>query len=119
FRNSVISGQADRLREILARHPFLRDRINDTLFDLDAPAIVASRKNRAMVDALLDSGADINARSQFWGRTVGVLDDNDNPQMVSYLIERGAIPQMTDFVEAVKNKDAARVKALLEEQPAL
>ena len=51
-------------------------RIDRPLFETAAPAIVFCRRDRAMVDVLLDFGADINARSQFWGRTVGVLDDN-------------------------------------------
>jgi hypothetical protein len=71
-----------------------------------------------MVDVLLDFGADINARSQFWGRTVGVLDEN-SPQMRAYLIDRGALPEIDEFVEAVSARDAVVVRSLLVNTPAL
>lgn len=71
-----------------------------------------------MVDVLLEFGADINVRSQFWGRAVGVLDDNTS-EMRSYLIGRGAIPEIGDFVDAVQARDAATLRKLLATSPAL
>jgi ankyrin repeat protein len=116
FKEAVLRRDAAGLRTLVGAHPELRAEIDRPMFDTE-PAIVHCRHDRAMVDALLEAGAEINARSQFWGRTVGVLDDN--PAMRAYLIERGAIPQLDDFVAAVKAADAPAVRALLAASPAL
>ncbi len=43
-------------------------------FDQQALLIAAARTNRAVVDALLDAGADVNVRSRWWAGGFGVLD---------------------------------------------
>jgi Ankyrin repeats (many copies)/Ankyrin repeat len=116
FKETVRNRDAAGLRALLAEHPELQPEIDRPIFDTE-PAVVFCRRDRAMVDALLDGGADINARSQFWGRTVGVLDDN--PEMRAYLIQRGAVQEIDDFVAAVKAGDAAKVRALLAASSAL
>jgi len=117
FKDAVQKGDAAGLRALLARHPELRTGIDHPIFESE-PAIVFCRRDRAMVDVLLEFGADINARSQFWGRTVGVLDDNPL-EMRAYLIGRGAVPEIDGFVKAVKAQDAAKVRTLLANTPAL
>ena len=117
FKTAVQQGDAAGLRTLLTARPELRTAIDRQVFET-APAIVFWRHNRAMVDVLLEFGADINTRSQFWGRTVGVLDDN-TPEMRAYLIERGALPEIGEFVGAVKARDAAKVRTLLTNTPAL
>lgn len=117
FKAAVQEGDAAGLRTLLTARPELRDAIDRPIFET-APAIVFCRHDRAMVDVLLEFGADINTRSQFWGRTIGVLDDN-SPAMRAYLVERGALPEIGRFVEAVKAHDAAKVRTLLTHTPAL
>jgi Ankyrin repeats (many copies)/Ankyrin repeat len=116
FKETVRNRDAAGLRRLFAEHPELGAAIDRPIFDTE-PAIVFCRRDRAMVEALLDAGADINARSQFWGRTVGVLDDT--PAMRAFLIERGALPEIDDFVDAVKAADATKVRSLLAARPAL
>jgi hypothetical protein len=118
FKDAVRKRDAARLRALLAGHPELRSQIDRPDFEAAAPAIVFCRHDRAMVDVLLEFGADINVRSQFWGRAVGVLDDN-TAEMRAYLIQRGAIPEIDDFVEAVHARDAVNVRKLLTTSPAL
>jgi ankyrin repeat protein len=118
FKDAVTKCDAARLRALLAAQPELRKDIDEPLFEAAAPAVVFCRRDRAMVDALLEFGADINARSQFWGRTVGVLDDN-TPEMRAYLIERGALPEIGELVQAIRDRDAARVRQLFATTPAL
>jgi ankyrin repeat protein len=118
FKEAVRKRDAARLRAVLSVHPELRSEIDRPDFEAAAPAIVFCRQDRAMVDVLLEFGADINVRSQFWGRAVGVLDDN-TAEMRAYLIERGAIPEITDFIEAVHAGDAANLRRLLAASPAL
>ena len=117
FKDAVEKRDAAGLRTLLTAHPDLREAINQPVFHSE-PAIVFSRRDRAMVDVLLDFGADINARSQFWGRTVGVLDEN-TPPMRAYLIDRGALPEIDEFVETVRAGNAAAVRSLLVKTPAL
>jgi ankyrin repeat protein len=50
----------------------------------------AQRRNLAMIDLLLSSGADINARSRWWAGGFGVLDTCE-PEFAPRLIERGAV----------------------------
>jgi ankyrin repeat protein len=118
FEDAIERRDAGRLRALLAAHPELRTGIDRPIFGAAAPAIVHCRGDRAMVDVLLEFGADINAHSQFWGRTVGVLADS-TPEMRAYLIERGAVPEIDEFVEAVEARDAAKVRTLLAHTPAL
>jgi len=115
FKAVVESGNPDSLRDVLKSNSGIR--IDAPIFG-DAPAIVHVRENRAMVDVLLEFGANIDARNQFWGRTIGVLDDN-TPEMVEYLLSRGAHSGITEFVEAVKSGDARKVRQLLENRAGL
>jgi ankyrin repeat protein len=117
FVKSVRALDAVAVRELLLAHPELKALIDEPLFD-SQPAIVCARRHRAVVDALLDHGTDINARSQFWGRTIGVLDDN-SAEMRQYLLYRGAVGEVTAFVEAVQAGDVKRVDQLLSGSPAL
>ena len=84
FELAVRQRGADRLRAVFSAHPELRATIDRPLLDT-APAIVFCR------DTLLDFGANINVRSDWWAGGFGVLDDN-TPEMRAYLIERGALP---------------------------
>lgn len=63
FVHAVKALNASALHELLSAHPELRAILDEPLFDADQPAIVFARGNHAVVDVLLDYGADINARS--------------------------------------------------------
>jgi ankyrin repeat protein len=91
FKQAVARGDADALRRLFMECPDLKSRINDPLFAFDSPAIVAAAGagNRDLLEALLDLGADINARSGWWAGSFGVLD-NDRHDLVPWLLERGA-----------------------------
>ena len=57
---------AGALRQALESDPALRERIDTPAFAFDAPAIVAFANDAAIVDVLLDFGADPNRRSDWW-----------------------------------------------------
>lgn len=57
---------AAALREALASDPALRARIDAPAFPFNAPAIVAFAREAAIVDVLLEFGADPNRRSEWW-----------------------------------------------------
>src|SRR5262249_59703043 len=48
------------------------------------------RSDRATIDVLLQAGADIRKRTDWWSGGFGVLDDCD-PSLVNFLVERGAV----------------------------
>jgi hypothetical protein len=91
---AVCDSDATRVRQVLERHPELRARINDPLpdygFGAHAMFAAVQRSDRATIDVLLDAGADINKRTEWWAGGFGVLDDCD-PGIATFLIERGAV----------------------------
>jgi ankyrin repeat protein len=66
---AVTSGDADAVRALLARRADVKAALDEPMaggsFDQQALLIAAARGNRAVVDALLDSGAHINVRSRW------------------------------------------------------
>jgi len=118
FKTAVEAGDANEVRRLLNQNKALCERINEPLFEMGTPAIVYARRDRAMVDVLLEFGADINARGQHWSRSLGVLDDVD-PETALYLIGRGAVPHLAAFSAAVRQGNALQTRQLLAENPAL
>ena len=92
FKRAVQMGDSGKLRTLLRTHPALAAQIDAPLFSFDSPAILsaASRRDRKTLEALLEYGADINARSQWWAGGFGVLPNSD-PEFAAYLVEHGAI----------------------------
>lgn len=113
------ADDADSLRQVLAKHPHLRATIDEPLpgSDFDEPALLAAvhKQNRAMIDALLDFGADIDARSRWWAGGFGVLDFA-GPELAAHLIRRGAT---VDIHAASRLGLLDRVKQLLAADPEL
>jgi ankyrin repeat protein len=66
LRGAFHRRDAAAVRHLLERHPEFRQRINEPVFSFNAPAIVAYANDAAMVDVLLDFGADPNRRSDWW-----------------------------------------------------
>jgi ankyrin repeat protein len=116
---AIKANNAPLLRQILKRHPELKPRLDEPLPDyaFDAPALVAAvhKDNREMIDALLNAGANINARTRWWAGGFGVLD-SAGPDLTRYLIERGAY---VDIHAAARLGMFERVKELIQSDPAL
>jgi ankyrin repeat protein len=93
FKVAVCDSDAPRVRELLASYPELRARIDDPLpkygFGQHALFAAVQRSDRATIDVLLDAGAAIRKRTEWWAGGFGVLDDCD-PGLVDFLLERGA-----------------------------
>ena len=88
LKRAFVRDDAPRVRAIVDRHPRLKAAIDAPVGPFGAPAIVTVR-SREMLDVLLDAGADINAKSQWWAGGFGLLDSAD-PGLAAYAIERGA-----------------------------
>jgi ankyrin repeat protein len=83
----VEADDVELVRRLLSEST-VRDCINDPIGPFDSPAIIHVR-NVEMLDALLEAGADINARSTWWAGGFGLLD-LAKPDVATYAIERGA-----------------------------
>jgi ankyrin repeat protein len=91
---AIRDQSAQRVRELLKSHPELRAKINEPLpnygFGQHALFAAVQRSDRATIDVLLDAGANIHKRTEWWAGGFGVLDDCD-PGLVDFLVERGAV----------------------------
>lgn len=94
LQDAVFKGDAGRLREILNRYPALRESVDaplpDASFGENALFAAVQRSNRAVIDVLLEAGANIRKRTEWWAGGFGVLDDCE-PGLADFLIERGAL----------------------------
>ncbi|HET8889811.1 MAG TPA: ankyrin repeat domain-containing protein [Candidatus Angelobacter sp.] len=77
------------LRRVLKQFPALKARINESAGDFGSP-LINHVKSPAMLDAFLEAGADINARSKWAPGSFGLLDGAP-PEVAAHAIERGAI----------------------------
>jgi ankyrin repeat protein len=116
---AFMAGDADAVRTALERRPELKAALDEPVpgghFDQQALLIAVSKGHRAMIDVLLEAGADINVRSRWWAGGFGVLDNAD-PALVPFLLERGA---RIDAHSAARLGMRERLQALLSERPAL
>jgi ankyrin repeat protein len=115
--DAVTHDDASTARALIEQHPELRSRLDEAMpqgaFGATLLLTAVQRGNRAMVDLLLASGADINARSHWWAGSFGVLDGESS--LVPYLIERGA---RVDAYAAARHGMLDRLAALVESDPA-
>ena len=114
FTRAVQADDHALVRRLLADHPELKAKIDEPLGPFDSPAIVNAR-SREMLDALLDAGADLNTRSQWWAGGFGILDWA-SPELAVYAIERGAV---VDVHAAARLKMIDRLRELISRDPAL
>jgi ankyrin repeat protein len=96
FVNAVHGGEPDKVDRLLAEVNGLSDAIDQPWCHFDSPPIVASKQNQEMVRALLKHGANINARSDWWAGSFGVLDGVDR-ESFDFLIANGATPDIHAF----------------------
>jgi len=68
FRAAIGARDATRVRRLLERHAELRAAIDDPVFSFDSPALVhvAGSGDLALIETLLEFGADPNRRSEWW-----------------------------------------------------
>ena len=122
FQEAVEAADGDRLRALFVEHPGLKEVIDEPWFAFESPAFVllAKRGNREAIDALLDAGADPNAKSAWDAGGYTALDGLvDQPAPVDvdfaeYLISRGAV---VDVHAAAGLGKLDRLKELLDAAP--
>lgn len=113
IRRAFQDDDAQKVRQLLARHPELKARINEPIAAVfDSPPITLAR-SRAMLDALLEAGADINAKSGWWAGGFALVHSAPL-ELARYAVELGAV---VDVHAAARLGDLQRLRALIEDQP--
>ncbi len=107
-------GDAAAVRTLFSQHAEFRPFINAPVFAFNAPAIVAHANNLAMVEVLLEFGADPNVRSAWWAGPFHALHVATGAA-AARLLAAGAIP---DACAAAHLDDAALLEAMIAANPA-
>ncbi|HET9306269.1 MAG TPA: ankyrin repeat domain-containing protein [Candidatus Sulfotelmatobacter sp.] len=119
LKAAVCDSDAERVRQILERNPDFRARIDDPMpdygFGVHALFAAVQRSDRSTIDVLLQFGADIKKRTEWWAGSFGLLDDCD-PSLVEFLMERGA---RLDAHSASRLAMMAELRELVEADPSL
>lgn len=122
FQHAVHAGDVTQLRHTFEAHPELVDVIDEPWFSFDSPALVqsAGRRDRAMMDALLDLGANPDAKSTWAAGPYSPLHSLvDGPSEVSlelaeHLVRRGAT---VDLHGAAGLGRLDRIREILDDDP--
>lgn len=118
FRHALGARDADAVRGLLERYPAARAMINAPLFPFDSPALVhvAGRGDLALVDVLLEFGADPNRRSDWWAGGFHALH-SARDAVADRLLKAGAVPDacaathldMLELLQRILDADPSRV----------
>ena len=114
LKTAFAADDAAAVRALFGRHPELKSLLHQPVGPFDSPPITNVR-SREMLDLLLEAGADINARSQWWAGGFGLLDSAE-PVLAAYAIERGAV---VDAHAAARLGLIDRLRELLTADPSL
>ena len=113
LHDAMQRGDADAARTLLSQHAEFRAFINALAFPFNAPAIVAHANNLAMLDVLLEFGADPNVRSAWWAGPFHALHVATGAA-ADRLLAAGAIP---DACAAAHLDDADLLATMLAANP--
>lgn len=91
MHDALQKHDARAMRRVFEQHPELAKRINDPVFSFDATALTAHADDPAIVEVLLDFGADPNKRSDWWAGGFHPLHGASD-ESAEILLARGAIP---------------------------
>ena len=89
FVSAIQRGDTEQVTRMLRQTPELISAHHEGSFGSTGLIQAVLRDDRAMVDVLLDAGADIDQRSDWWAGSFGVLD-HSGVDMSVHLLERGA-----------------------------
>lgn len=112
---AVRAGEHAAVRAMIAADPALVSATDPNCFGTTALIAAADSGDIAMADLLLDAGADIHQRSDWWAGSFGALDSGSDA-MAEHLLARGAA--LTPHAAARLGK-IDDMRAMLARDPAL
>jgi ankyrin repeat protein len=115
FIQAIRSADTPTIRSLAAADPTLIKTADPNSFGATPLIHAIGTDDRGVVDLLLDLGADINQRSDWWAGSFGVLDSASD-DLSEHLLSRGAT--LTPHAAARLGK-LDRLRAMLDENPAL
>jgi ankyrin repeat protein len=113
LHDALHQHDADTAHQLFAKHAQFRQLINAPFFACNAPAIVAYANDAALVDVLLEFGADPNVRSDWWAGSFHALHVATGAA-AARLLAAGAIP---DACAAAHLDDADLLATILAANP--
>ncbi|MBX3119428.1 MAG: ankyrin repeat domain-containing protein [Fimbriimonadaceae bacterium] len=113
FFAAIKAGDRERVRKILAESPDVIRSKDPTEFGATPMIAAVNREDRPMIDLLLEHGADVNAKSDWWAGGFGPLD-SASEEISNYLISKGA--KLTAHAAARLGK-VKELKAIIAKDP--
>lgn len=119
FVAALHDGDVGAVRTLLEEHAEVRAAINAPLSWFDSRPVARATKNLELLDLLLEYGADLNLKSEWWAGGFGILETDLTPAQAQPLIQRGAEVDvfaaahlgMFDRLRELVDADPARVHA--------
>lgn len=112
---AVKAGDVLRVKKLFEKHAELATHVNDTCFAFDSTALFAAKPNWALVDLLIEHGADVNQKTAWEPGGFG-LAENEREDVAVLLFERGVVE---DIWVAVNLNHVEKVQQLLDDDPTL
>jgi ankyrin repeat protein len=111
FRSALRHGDVEGVRALLESHAEVRAAVNAPIGPFGSRPVAMASRNLPMVDVLLEYGADLNLKSDWWAGPFGILEWDITPEQAAPLIARGAV---VDIFAAAHLGMAERVRELVE-----
>jgi ankyrin repeat protein len=116
FLAAIRAGDVAGTRALLERSAEARAAVNEPIGHFRSRPIAEAAKNLALVDVLLEHGADINLKSDWWAGPFGILESELTREQADALVARGAT---IDVFGAANFGMLDRLRALIEADPSL
>jgi len=116
FVAALRAGDAGQVRALLTANADVRAAVNAPIGPFGGRPASMVRRNLPVLDVLLEFGADLNVKSDWWAGPFGLLEFDLTPAEAAPIIARGAV---VDIFAAAHLGMAERVRELLDADPVL
>jgi ankyrin repeat protein len=116
FVAALHAQDVERVRSLLQSYAEVRAAINAPISHFDSPPVIGAAKNLALLDLLLEYGAEINQKTSWWAGGFGILEFELTSEQADALIARGAV---VDVFGAAQLGMLDRLKELVARDPSL